>query len=189
MIDENAFGLLVAYYTVEDDEYALERAEFVERFGLFRDTLLEYLREEPPGRGVWALHLGHATYLELSEEECGEPIEWLKQIRAWLDGRGFLSVAILSHGSRWVPGGEGPDLDRHAATSSATWEHASWPSEPLRRALYADAASRPEQSDEREGWGPGLYIDTEAIEAMGRKLKNAPTPLMASGATFYRMGR
>jgi hypothetical protein len=34
-----------------------------------------------------------------------------------------------------------------------------------------------------------LYVDTEAIEALGRALKNAPTPLAVAGATFFRVAR
>ncbi len=65
---------------------------------------------------------------------------------------------------------------------------ASAPSEPLRRALWADTAAHHDQADAPDGWGAGLYVDTEAVEALGRKFKNEPTPLVSAGATFYRLG-
>jgi hypothetical protein len=39
------------------------------------------------------------------------------------------------------------------------------------------------------GWGPGLYLDTEAVEALGLNLKNQPTALNVAEATFFRVGR
>ena len=65
----------------------------------------------------------------------------------------------------------------------------SLPSEPLRRALYAETASHGADEDDEDAWGPGIYVDTEAVEALGRTLKNAPTPLAIAGATFYRVAR
>ena len=63
------------------------------------------------------------------------------------------------------------------------------PSEPLRRALAAEVATRRADEDDERGWGPGLYVDVEAVEALGRNFKNAPTALEIGGATFYRVGR
>ena len=186
MIDENAFGLLVSYYEVEDDEYGLEPDAFVERMRGFRATLDECLEALPLGKGVHALDLGHALYLELAEGDQGEdPFGWLRMVRARLKGRDFETVAVLSHGSRWVDreGSAAVQLEQVGAVAVC---RASWPSEAMRRALYADAASR--QDEDCPGWGPGLYVDSEAIDAMGRTLKNVPTALVASGATFYRFG-
>jgi len=64
--------------------------------------------------------------------------------------------------------------------------NASGPSEPLRRALCADAASRGDQ--DAAGWGPGLYLDVDAVEALGRKPKNQPTILRSGGAEYFRAG-
>jgi hypothetical protein len=69
------------------------------------------------------------------------------------------------------------------------WQPVSLPSEPLRRALYAETATHSADENDHSGWGPGIYVDTEAIEALGRTLKNAPTPLAVAGATFYRVAR
>ena len=65
---------------------------------------------------------------------------------------------------------------------------ASRPSEPLRRSLLAEAATHGDEQEGTEGWGPGLYLDVEAVEALGRKPKNAPTILRSGGAEFFRAG-
>jgi hypothetical protein len=134
------------------------------------------------------LDLGHALYIELAEgDESESPIAWLKQARARLLEEGFATVGALCHGSRWVDEAEGAPMSTEWAGERAvlTW---SAPSEPLRRALYVDAATRPDDEDDTIGWGPGLYLDTEAVEALGKKPKNEPTLLRASGAAFYRAG-
>ncbi len=186
MIDENAFGFLISYFDVEDDEYALERDEFVARFTLFRRTIVECLDAIPLGRGVRAMDIGHAVYAEVAEgDQSEDPLSWIKMVRARLSGRGFSTVGVLTHGSRWEVEGAVPFSTEFAGDVALT--SVSRPSEPLRRALSADAAAREEEA---EGWGPGLYLDTEAVEALGRTPKNAPTLLRASGgAEFYRAGR
>ena len=63
---------------------------------------------------------------------------------------------------------------------------ASGPSEPLRKVLAAEAAARA-SDDDTPGWGPGLYVESEVIEALGRKLKNAPTRSAAADTSFYRV--
>ena len=37
LVDENAFGILIAHYGIEDEEYAHEREAFVERFSEVAD--------------------------------------------------------------------------------------------------------------------------------------------------------
>lgn len=188
MIDENAFGLLVSYFDVEDDEYTLEPEQFVERFRLFRATVLDLLAETSFGVSVRVADLGHAIYLELpQEDEMADPIRWLRDVRERLARHDFVSVGVLSHGSRWIPECAAVP-ETLEIPSHVTLVQVSSPSEPLRRALYAETLTHPDETTDFAGWGPGLYIDTEAVEALGRKLKNAPTPLSSAGATFYRMG-
>ena len=55
-------------------------------------------------------------------------------------------------------------------------------------ALLAEAATHGDEQAAVEGWGPGLYLDVEAVEALGRKPKNAPTILRAGGVEFFRAG-
>ncbi|MCA9629573.1 MAG: hypothetical protein KC766_17985 [Myxococcales bacterium] len=182
LIDENAYGLWFSYFEIEDDEYGLEPDDFVGRFLRFREIVVSALQEKPPTEGYRLTYLGHALYVEFAEgDECNDPFSVLKHVRATLEDAEIPSVAVLTHGSRWVPDGE---------VEPSEVAHVSYPSEPLRRALYADTATRPAEDEEAvEGWGPGLYVDTEAIESMGKTLKNAPTALAVASATFYRFGR
>jgi hypothetical protein len=38
------------------------------------------------------------------------------------------------------------------------------------------------------GWGPGLYVEKDAIEQLGKSLKNEPTALPVLSSVFYRIG-
>jgi hypothetical protein len=187
MIDENAFGIFVSYFAVEDDEYGLERAAFLDRVQAFRATVRACLVELPLGRGVRAVDLGHAVHVEVADgEQTENPLSWAKKVRARLAEQGFETAVAVTHGGRWVEDDEGSFFStEHVGDVGLVG--VSNPSEPLRRALYADAATRPGERD--EGWGPGLYLDTEAAEALGMAPKNAPTVLELGGATFYRAGR
>lgn len=188
LVDENAFGVLVSYFGVEDEEYGMEREAFVERFEAFRSGVRECLREHRLGTDVRAVDLGHALYVEVGDGEYAEsPLAWAKRTRARLSEAGYETVVAVTHGGRWV--------DTRAESFFST-EHLgeaglvtlSNPSEPLRRALYADAASRPDEDDPEIGWGPGLYLDVEAADALGLSPKNAPTVLKMGSAGFYRAG-
>jgi hypothetical protein len=188
MHDENAFGLLFAFYDLEDVEYALEPEAFVERVTEFRSTVLTRATEVPLGEGARAIDFGHAVYFEIGDgDQLTDPIAWLRHIREALVAREFAVTAVLSHGGRWLADEEQqwPETDTLAGAYRLT--HLSRPSEPLRRALAAETATH--GSDGSDGWGTGTYVDTEAVEALGKALKNAPTPLAAAGATFYRIGR
>ncbi len=187
LTDENAFGFLFAYHDLEDDEYSLEPEEFVTRFTEFRCATLAAARESPLGESVRVLDLGHAVYFEVADgEQQHDPIAWLKRVREALTTRSFAVTAILSHGGRWLDDA-GEDRSLEHLENGYSLLSASRPSEPLRRALLAEAATH--GSDGEDGWGPGTYVDTEAVEALGKSLKNAPTPLASGGATFYRIAR
>ncbi len=188
MIDESAFGLLIAYLTLEDDEYAGERDDFIARYADFVALCHARLRDAPPASAARALELGHAFYVELIEgAHAPDLIAWLKQTRAALTERGYGAAAILTYGSTWVEeDGERPVT---VPLGSITVVRGSGPSEPLRRALLAEAAARGGDDAEQVGWGPGLYLDVEAVEALGKKPKNAPTVLRAGGAEFFRSGQ
>jgi hypothetical protein len=190
LIDENAFGLLVSYFDIENDEYALERELFVERFDEFRRKALEYVAASPPGNAVHALDFGYAIYFEVAQgDERAEPVGWLRVLRTRLKEHEFQTVGVVSYGGRWV--------DSHSSQPPKGTEQCGGfeimrltaPSEPLRKALDADAATRQLDETDTEGWGPGLYVDSEAIEALEKTLKNAPTPLRAGTGTFYRVAR
>lgn len=193
MIDENAFGLLIAYFNIEDDEYAGEREQFIERYATFSALIRDRLAERPPGEGARAIDLGHAFYIELSDGDQGvDLIAWLRELRAVLNGHELTTAAMLTHGSCWIDAGDPrPDV---VECGSVKLFRASRPSEPLRRALLAESATHGDAGPEddagtgEQGWGPGLYLDLEAVEALGRKPKNAPTILRRGGAEFFRAG-
>jgi hypothetical protein len=186
MIDENAFGLLISYFDIEDDEYAGERDEFIERYATFTALIRDRLTEQPPGAAARAIDLGYAFYIELPDGEQGDLIGWLRDMRGTLAEHDFETAGMLTHGSCWVDDQDPrPDI---VQCGSVTLFRASRPSEPLRRALLAEAATHGDEQAELEGWGPGLYLDLEAVEALGRKLKNTPTILRAGGAEFFRAG-
>ncbi len=185
MHDENAFGLWIAYFDIEDDEYAGVDQAFVERFTLFERLVLERLSREPLATSPVVMRLGHGVYVEWSEgEHCQSPIAWAKALRVELAESDFRTACALTHGGRWVLG-EAPSVQ---AIADVEVRHVSLPSEPLRRALYLDAATHG-APDEDSAWGPGLYVDTEAVDALALTPKNRPTSLEVAGAEFFRLGR
>lgn len=190
MIDENAFGILISDIDVEDAEYELSREEFLPRLRAFHDAVFDFVALNPLASDARALDLGHAVYFEFGEgEQIGDPLAWLRRLREAVRERGLASVGIMTHGSRWVDETAGVALEvEQRYVGSVPVAGFSSSSEPLRRALYADTATRP-PDDEQEGWGAGFYVDTEAIEALGLTPKNRPTGLVIAGATFYRVGR
>jgi hypothetical protein len=193
LTDENAFGLLVTFYDIENAEYSLEPETFIERFTEFRNQALAYATESPLADATRVLDLGHALYFELADgDQQRNPIEWLKGLAAVLRAHDFEVALVLSHGGRWIDTAEveqtrADTLREEALPGGYRLLHVTRPSEPLRRALYAETAVH--GIDAGNGWGPGLYLDTEAVEALGKSPKNAPTPLSAGGATFYRIGK
>jgi hypothetical protein len=186
MDDENAFGLLVAWVDIEQQEYSLEAEEFARLWREFRGAWREALGIFALGQDVRALDLGHALYLEVADGDHSEdPIAWLKLVRARLLEKGFSTVGALTYGGRWIDDEVGSELPELNGVFVAV---ASCPSEPLRRALWAATAAHYDEADSPEGWGAGLYADTDALEALGRKFKNEPTALTAAGGTFFRIG-
>ena len=185
--DENAFGVLIGYHAIEDDEYRLEPDEFAARFCEFRAAVRACVEAFPLAPAVLAREFGHAVYLEFSAgEQVEDPISWIKLVRARLVALELASVGVLSHGGRWQL--ESVELPA-PSVPGVEWLPVSLPNEPLRRALYAETATHGADDDDESAWGPGIYVDTEAVEALGRTLKNAPTPLAIAGATFYRVAR
>lgn len=188
MQDENAFGFLFAFYDIEDVEYGLEPDEFVQRFTEFRSVVLASAAEVVLGESVRAMSLGHALYFEVGDgDHATDPIAWLRRVRDALVAREFAVSAVLSHGGRWLAEEDTQWPECDTLEGGYRLVHLSRPSEPLRRALAAEVATH--GTDGTDGWGEGTYVDTEAVEALGKSLKNAPTPLAAAGATFYRIGR
>jgi hypothetical protein len=187
MFDENAFGLLFEYLDIEADEYAEAATEsFVDRFTLFERLVLTRSSEEPPAEPLQVTVLGHAIYLECEQEAAKLGlISWLKRLHSTLTEHSFSCASVLSHGGRWRSADAKFGEQRQLGAVSIV--HLSLPSEPLRRALLAAAACHGAWEDE-EGWGAGIYVDTEAIEALKLAPKNQPTLLGVAGAEFFRLG-
>lgn len=187
MIDENAFGLLIGYFNLEDDEYAGERAEFAERYSAFATLVQSRLADAPPASSGRGIDLGHAIYVELLDgEQQGDLIAWLRETRAALHERGYGTAGVLTFGSSWLD--EGAPRPHLVEVGAIKLVRASLPSEPLRRALLAEVATHDDEDAGSTGWGPGLYLDVDAVDALGRKPKNTPTVLKSGGAKFYRVG-
>jgi hypothetical protein len=186
MIDEDAFGMLFSYYDVEDDEYGLpERADFVRRFEAFERAVLEVVQSMALPEEHHVLCMGHAVYVEFPDvEELPQLLNQFRSAGARVHDDGFTNVTVLTHGSRWVNDGRGAELS--ITGDAPRILRISRPSEPLRRALHVEALARRDE-DETSGWGPGVYVDTEALEALGKTPKNAPTVLRACGAQFFRI--
>ncbi len=188
MIDENAYGLLISWFDIEDVEYSIERDEFIARYTEFRAAVVGCLDAMPLGQNVRALDLGHAFYLELADgDEQTDPIKWLREVRTQLGELGFSCVNVVCHGGRWVETEAEAEVFRRERFGDVHLVQASRPSEPLRKALAAECAAHA-VDDETPGWGPGVYVESDVIEALGRKLKNAPTALAAADTSFYRVG-
>jgi hypothetical protein len=187
MIDENAFGLLISYFDIEQDEYEGEREQFIDRYATFAALVRDRLTDKPPGSSARAIDLGYAFYVELPDgEQQGDLIGWLRELRATMNEHGYATAGMLTHGSCWVDEQDPrPDI---VDCGTVRLFRASRPSEPLRRSLLAEAATHGDEQTGVEGWGPGLYLDVEAVEALGRRPKNTPTILRCGGAEFFRAG-
>lgn len=189
MEDENAFGILVAFSTLEDEEYGSDDLTgFVDRFTLFSRLIWQYLDAHPIAPRVRGLNLGHAVYLEFADDEASLPLlSWVKGLRQELSESEFTTTVVASHGGRWLPT-TGEALDESRGGDHAQFVGFAGPSEPLRRALYAETRTYP-TGDADEGWGPGFYLDIEAMEALGVRPKNEPTYLDVASARFVRVNR
>jgi hypothetical protein len=162
LTDENAFGLLVQLYDIEELEYGAESEDFAARFVRFRTLVLEHAATHPLGEGATALELGHAVYFEIGDGDQGsDPIAWLRGLCAPLVQDGFELAAVVSHGGRWVDGDAPAPPEVLPLDGGYRAVRVGYPSEPLQRALRAAAFCHG---------------------------SDAPTPLSAGSATFYRLG-
>lgn len=230
MIDENAFGILVAHYDLESLEYSLEEDAFLEHVERFSELIDDRLVAQSPCSGLRRIELGHAVYLEFADgDQLTDPIVWVRSMRQVLIDADIPNVCVFTAGGRWLQAAD-EDADGEIVAESPVdaRESGAWrvnstdpdasnpvaspvpiqreadkrpdlvrergsckygPSEPLRKALAAEAFAQPTTSGAVDGgWGPGLYVEKEAIEQLGKSLKNAPTELAALSSIFYRIG-
>ncbi len=188
LYDENAFGLLLSWYDAEEVEYAQSADKFPPRVMVFRSAVSEYLRTTPLGEGATAVDFGTSVYVEIGDgDQSTDVIGWMKGFRAYLTEGDWTTFGVVTHGGRWVARDAGATLP---PTAGSVRVLASFgPSEPLRKALGAEAMSRDDDETGEAGWGPGLFVDADVFEAIGRKLKNEPTPLRHGGSCFFRISR
>lgn len=188
MTDENAFGLLISYVGIEDDEYEHDdTAAFAERIVRLRDVCTQALAANPPAANTHAVFWGHALYVEFPEPDAKPSLlSFIRTLREQLLEHGIETAGIVTFGGRWVEQEDRVDLNvaEHNGVRIAT---VSMPSEPLRKALYAETACQ--GFDGALGWGTGLFFDADALEPLGLNLKNQPTPLSVADATFVRVGK
>lgn len=186
--DENAFGLLISYVGIEDDEYEHDdTAAFAERIVRLRDVCTQALANNPPAPNTHAVFWGHAFYVEFPEFD-GKPslLPFIRTLREQLREHGIETAGIVAFGGRWVEQEDRVDLNV-AEYNGVRIASVSMPSEPLRKALYAETACQ--GFDGAAGWGTGLFFDADALEPLGLNLKNQPTPLYVADATFVRVGK
>lgn len=228
MIDENAFGVLIAHYDLESVEYSLSEVAFLEYLARFAEVVAGRLAAQPLSGELRRIELGHALYLEFADgDQQVDPIGWLRSVRQALIDADLPNICVLTAGGRWIPGTHeaatseaesSRDLDGTHARESGAWRVGSpaevedssaqaspmplvdprlgdeaattfGPSEALRKAFAAEAFAQPTTSEGSDGgWGPGLYVEKDAIEQLGKNLRNAPTALPVLSATFYRIG-
>lgn len=237
MIDENAFGLLLAHYDLESIEYSLGERAFLEYLNRFSERVAARLEQLALASRLRRVDLGHAIYLEFADgDQLSDPIAWARSMRTALVEADLPNVCVLTAGGRWVVLNDAEEADvgyehddamanelQSSEDGSMTRESGAWrvsqdlnpensnpqaspsplfderrfaaskpeygPSEPLRKALAAEAFAQPATSGENDlSWGPGLYVEKDAIEQLGKTLKNAPTPLAALSAIFFRIG-
>jgi len=179
MLDDNAFGLLIALFDATTLEYAVSPEEYVRVLGEFRAVVKAAVVDAPWLSEVTPRDFGTAIYFERLADEPWptSPIAWLRELRRKHRERGLLTLGVVTHGSRW---------------ESAEFEPLGVPiacsSEPLRKALAVEACAAPGLlGADAEGWGPGLYVESDAIAALGRTLKNTPTAFYAATGEFYRL--
>ena len=188
MIDENAFGALISYVAIEEDEYQSEGTEtFQARFGVFREACRRALAAAPPAPCTHAIFLGHALYLEFPDgDQKPTIVAFVRSLRDRLREQDVITAGILTYGGRWV---EAEDPAEVSLSNGDGYQLAevSLPSEPLRKALLVEAACHGVGGV--EGWGAGLYFDAEVLGPLGLNLKNQPTALVAGDGIYFRVGR
>jgi len=131
--------------------------------------------------------MGTSVYVEIADgDHACDPFAWLKELRSYLQQGDWTTFGVITHGGRWVASRS--DLTLPSKVGDIRVMASFGPSEPLRKAMAAESMSHDDEDGDYEGWGPGLFVDADALEAMNRKLKNDPTPLRCAGACFFRIG-
>jgi hypothetical protein len=187
LADENAYGIWLSWFDAEDVEYAQSADKFPPRIMVFRSAVRDYLERESLGQGVQAIDFGTAVYVEVGDgDESVDIFKWVRGLRDYLREGGWETFAVVAHGGRWVA--RKPEANLPSRVGNVNVIASFGPSEPVRKVMAAEAMAHDDEESGEKGWGMGLFVDADALEAMNRKLKNAPTALCTSGACFFRVG-
>ena len=185
MIDVNAFGIWVSWFDAEEVEYSQSSEKFPPHVLVFRSAIADFLQREPLGRGVRAIDFGTAVYIEVVDgEQTTDLFTWVRNLRSFLKDGDWNTFAVVAHGGSWLT----CEMDDYPKQVGDVTILANFgPSDPYRKVVAAEMMSH-DDDDGEEGWGVGLFVDVDALDALGRKLKNAPTVLYAGDGQFYRVG-
>ena len=187
LVDENAFGIWVSWFDAEDVEYAQSADKFPPRIMVFRSAVIDYLETNPLGSGATAIDCGTAIYLEIAAgDQSADILAWTREFRAFLARGDWSTFVAVTHGGRWVPVAEEARMPSRVGDVSVIASFG--PSEPFRKAMAAEAMAHDDEETGDRGWGSGMFVDIEAMEALSRKLKNEPTALCCAGGCFFRIG-
>ncbi len=187
LVDENAFGIWMSWFDAEDVEYSQSADKFPPRIVVFRNAVAAFLEREKLGEGVQALDFGTAIYIEVGDgDQSADVLKWIREFRSYLQEGDWATFAVLAHGGRWVA--RSPEVRLPPRVGSVEVVASFGPSEPYRKVMAAEAMAHDDEETGEAGWGVGFFVDVDALEAMGRTLKNAPTALCSGGACFYRVG-
>lgn len=186
LIDQNAFGLWVGWFDAEEVEYSASADKFAPRILVLRAAVSDYCASFPLGERVSVLDLGTSFYFEVEDgDHTEDPVAWLRSLRAFLEQGDWATFGAVTYGGRWCAA---PTLQPLGFGSMARLASFG-PSEPFLRAVAAQALAHDDEDAGTEGWGTGMFVDLDVLEAMNRKLKNEPTTLRAGGASFVRIAR
>lgn len=187
MEDENAFGIWLSWFDAEEVEYSQSADKFPPRLMVFRSAVQDYLGQNSPGSNAIAIDMGTSVYVEIADgDHKVDPFAWLKGLRTYLSQGDWTTFGVITHGGRWVTSKPGATMPSKVGDVQVMASFG--PSEPMRKAMAAESMSHDDEDGDFEGWGPGLFVDEEALDAMNRKLKNEPTALRCAGACFFRIG-
>jgi len=187
LVDENAFGIWVSWFDAEDVEYAQSADKFPPRIMVFRSAVTDYLERNPLGDGATAIDCGTAIYVEIAAgDQSADLLAWARGFRSFLADGDWTTFVAITHGGRWVPATDEAKMPPRVGDVAILASFG--PSEPFRKAMAAEAMAHDDEETGDRGWGSGMFVDVEALEALDRKLKNEPTALCCPGGCFFRIG-
>ncbi|MCU0691700.1 MAG: hypothetical protein MUF54_09885 [Polyangiaceae bacterium] len=187
LFDENAFGIWVSWFDAEEVEYSQSAEKFPPRVLVFRSAVKDFLESTPLGAGARAVDFGTAVYVEVGDgDQSADILKWVRAFREFLAQSDWVTFAVVTHGGRWVARQPSACLPQRVGDVEVLASFG--PTEPFRKAMAADSMAHDDDDVGEKGWGSGLFVEADALEAMNRRLKNAPTELRCAGTSYFRVG-